>query len=94
MNLRVSRSYNKKRAEKNMDDFDAVTEVAKLKQLAETIKHRRKSSRLIRYKSQLLAMHQAGATTANLQRWLKSKHLNVVHSTGSRWLKKNTINNG
>ncbi|PJE77634.1 hypothetical protein CI610_03438 [invertebrate metagenome] len=44
-----------------MDDFDAVTEVAKLKQLAETIKHRRKSSRLNRYKSQLLAMNQPGA---------------------------------
>ncbi|PJE77537.1 hypothetical protein CI610_03539 [invertebrate metagenome] len=77
-----------------MDDFDAVAEVAKLKKLAEITRRKTKSSRLTRYKSQLLAMHQTGATAADLQRWLKSRHLNVVHSTVSRWIKKNTVNNG
>lgn len=76
----------------DVDIFDAEAEVARLKKLSKTIRHNTRSSKLTRYKSELLAMHKAGANAADLQRWLKQKRINVVHTTVSRWLKKNTIN--
>ena len=76
----------------DVEVFDATAEVAGLKKLSKTIRHNTRSSKLTRYKSELLAMHKAGANAADLQRWLKQKRINVVHTTVSRWLKKNTFN--
>ncbi|MDE0343878.1 MAG: hypothetical protein OXK82_12065 [Deltaproteobacteria bacterium] len=69
--------------------FDAAAEVARLK--VETRARRRRrhaNSRLDRYTRELLALHDAGATTAELQRWLGHRRLRVHHSTVARWLKR------
>ena len=69
--------------------FDAAAEVARLK--AETRARRRRrhaSSRLDRYTRELLALHDAGGSTAELQRWLGHLRVRVHHSTVARWLKR------
>jgi arginine repressor len=35
-------------------------------------------------------MHLGGASTAELQRWLRKNRIKVVHSTVARWLAKHT----
>ena len=72
-----------------MTDFDAESEVKKLKQQTTTIRKKQYyKSRLDRYKGELLALHQAGASCAELQRFLRTKRIKVVHSTVARWLLK------
>ena len=75
-----------------MSDFDVQTELSTLKAHTKTIRKRSYSarkSRLDKYTHQLLALHQAGATAAELQRWLRAnKRVKVVHSTVLRWLEK------
>jgi predicted site-specific integrase-resolvase len=46
--------------------------------------------RLDRHRAELLAMHLGGASTAELQRWLRKNRIKVVHSTVARWLAKHT----
>ena len=48
----------------------------------------RTSSRLDRYALELLALHEAGATTAELQRCLLANHMRVHYSTVARWLRR------
>lgn len=70
-------------------EFDAKTELAALKQHTKTIRQRRyATSRLDKYTGELLDLYRAGATTAELQRWLRTKRIRVVHSTVARWLAK------
>lgn len=47
-------------------------------------------SQLDTYTAELLALHDAGATAADLKDWLSSppRRLKVAHSTVSRWLKR------
>lgn len=75
-----------------MSDFDVQTELSTLKAQTKTIRKRSYSarkSRLDKYTHQLLELHQAGATAAELQRWLRAhKRIKVVHSTVLRWLEK------
>ena len=72
-----------------MTDFDVQGELAKLKAHTRTRrKPRFYTSRLDRYTGELLQLHRAGATAAELQRWLRAKRINVAHSTVTRWLAK------
>ena len=69
--------------------FDPLTELAALRQQTATIRNRRYApSRLDRHAGELLALHRAGASTAELQRWLRERRIKVVHSTVARWLAK------
>ena len=72
-------------------DFDTLTELATLRQQTAAIrKPRHLQSRLDRHRAELLAMHLGGASTAELQRWLRKNRIKVVHSTVARWLAKHT----
>ena len=67
--------------------FDPLTELATLRQQTATIRKRNfVRSRLDRHAGELLALHRAGASTAELQRWLRERRIKVVHSTVARWL--------
>ena len=69
--------------------FDPLTELATLRQQTATIRKRNfVRSRLDRHAGELLALHRAGASTAELQRWLRERRIKVVHSTVARWLAK------
>lgn len=71
------------------DTFDVDAELAALKRHTEiTKRHRYARSRLDKYKSELLRLHQAGATIVELQHWLRKHRVKVAHSTVSRWIKK------
>ncbi|MDP1166082.1 hypothetical protein, partial [Klebsiella pneumoniae] len=50
---------------------------------------RYRPSRLDRYTGELLSLNQAGASAAELQRWLRARRIKVVWSTVTRWLEKN-----
>lgn len=72
-----------------MTDFDPDLEVNKLKKQTSTIRKKRYSkSRLDRYKGELLSLSNAGATCAELQRFLRTKRIKVAYTTVSRWLAK------
>lgn len=72
--------------------FNPLSEVARLAELRKSSRKnsRFRSSRLDRFSFELLQLHQAGAKTVDLQRWLREHHIKVNFTTVSRWLKKNT----
>ncbi len=71
--------------------FDANAEAAALKAHTKAIRKKRyQPSQLDRYRGELLQLHQAGVTAAELQRWLRAKKVKVVWSTVWRWLQKKT----
>ncbi|WP_210448030.1 hypothetical protein [Vibrio crassostreae] len=76
-----------------MSDFDVQSELSALKSQTQSIRKRAYSarkSRLDKYTHQLLTLNQAGASGAELQRWLRAnKRIKVAHSTVLRWLEKN-----
>jgi hypothetical protein len=69
--------------------FDPHAEAARLRAITTA---RRKTtyrrSRLDRYTSELLKLRQAGATIAEIQRWLRERRVAVVHATVARWLSR------
>lgn len=69
--------------------FNADAEVARLRANSAT---RRKTtyrkSRLDRYGGELIQLHNAGASTAELQRWLREHRIVVTHSTVARWIRR------
>jgi hypothetical protein len=74
-------------------DFDVQSELSTLKTQTKTIRkrsYRQRKSRLDKFKFELLELHRAGASGAELQRYLRSKRIKVTHSTVQRWL----VNNG
>lgn len=75
-----------------MSEFDVQSELATLKAQTQSIRKRSYSarkSRLDKHTLQILELHKAGATTAEIQRWLRSnKRVKVAHSTILRWLEK------
>jgi len=75
------------------DDFNVQKELLALKKQTHAIRKRSYSarkSRLDKYKRQLLELHSAGTTVAELQRWLKKhKRCKMAHSSICRWLEKN-----
>ena len=71
------------------DAFDADSEAARLRTQTRTIRqHRHGRSRLDRYAHELLALADAGCTTAELRRWLAERRIVVQHSTVARWLRR------
>ncbi|MDE0343435.1 MAG: hypothetical protein OXK82_09760 [Deltaproteobacteria bacterium] len=69
--------------------FDAASEAARLKTQTRTIRrHRHGRSRLDRHAHELLALADAGCTTAELRRWLAERRVVVHHSTVARWLRR------
>lgn len=70
-----------------MKVFNAQVVVADMQQ-QKRIRRKPRPSRLIRFKSELLALYANGATVADLQRWLRKQGIKVAHSTISRWLAK------
>lgn len=75
-----------------MTDFELHAELARLDQQKGLAKMNRKKryyrSKLDLYQGELLQLHRAGATTAELQRWLQGKRIHVVWTTVDRWVKK------
>ena len=70
--------------------FNAEKELAELQQQTQLIRKKVfRRSRLDRYKGQLLTLRHAGASKAELQRWLRKKRVTVSFSTVSRWIDKN-----
>lgn len=70
-------------------DFDPQAELATLREQTKIIRRKRfVKSRLDKFTGELLTLHRAGATTAELQRWLRGQRIKVVHSTVARWLAK------
>ena len=71
-----------------MSDID--TELGALRRQTSEIRKKRYSrSRLDRYGNKLQQLHQAGASVAELQRWLRARRIRVVHTTVARWIDKN-----
>lgn len=76
---------------KSMPDFNVQSELSALKIQTNNIRKRSykpRQSRLDRYTYELLSLHSTGATSAELQRWLRSKRIKVAHSTVLRWLQR------
>lgn len=74
-----------------MDEFNVQKELLALKVQTKSIRKRSYSarkSRLDKFKFELLELHKAGCSIAELQRFLRSKRIKVAHSTVSRWLVK------
>uniref|UniRef100_UPI003EB71405 hypothetical protein n=3 Tax=Enterobacterales TaxID=91347 RepID=UPI003EB71405 len=71
-------------------EFDTAAELAALQAQTRRIRQvRYRPSRLDRYTGELLSLYQAGASAAELQRWLRARRIKVVLSTVTRWLEKN-----
>jgi len=69
--------------------FDAAAEVATLKADTRARRRRRRtSSRLDRHTRELLALYDAGATVAELRRWLEARRVRVHQTTIGRWLRR------
>ena len=69
--------------------FDAAAEVADLKADTRARRRRRRApSRLDRHTHELLALYDAGATVAELQRWLAARRVRVHKTTVGRWLRR------
>lgn len=69
--------------------FDAAAEAARLREQTRARRRTRHAvSRLDRYASNSWALHDAGTTTAELQRWLRDRRVRVHHSTIARWLRR------
>ncbi|MCO6058505.1 hypothetical protein NG726_17750 [Pseudomonas sp. MOB-449] len=79
----------------NHTPFDPQAEAARLRN---STRARRKTtfrrSRLDRYAGELLALRRAGATIAELQRWLGERRVRVVHTTVARWLSRQIVVEG
>jgi hypothetical protein len=77
-----------------MDSFDPISELARLRQqdaITRKTSYRRRLSRLDHHTNELLGLHNAGASTAEIQRWLRrEQRITVVFTTVSRWLAKHT----
>ncbi len=69
--------------------FDAAAEVAGLKADTRARRRRRRApSRLDRHTHELLALYDAGATVAELQRWLAARRVRIHQTTVGRWLRR------
>ncbi|MCY4011370.1 MAG: hypothetical protein OXG82_01500 [Gammaproteobacteria bacterium] len=82
MTARLSRAHNR-------PSFNAASEVARLKADTRARRRRRRvPSRLDRHTHELLALYDAGATVAELQRWLAARRVRVHQTTVGRWLRR------
>lgn len=79
-----------------MRSFNATEVAAQLKEQTRELRKKRKmlqgkkrTSKLDRYKFELLGLDNEGASGCELQRWLSQKGVNVQRSTVMRWLVAN-----
>lgn len=73
-----------------MNSFNTIAVVERLKkETKELRKPRYRRSRLDRYKAELIALKQEGASNAECQRWLRQNRIKVDHRTVGRWIEKN-----
>ncbi len=73
----------------NGNTFDAAAEAARLKADTRARRRRRRTaSRLDRHTHELLALYDAGASVAELQRWLEARRVRVHQTTVGRWLRR------
>ena len=78
-----------------MPAFDAEKELTQIKNQTKSIRKKRFArSRLDKHSAELLSLYKAGASIAELQRWLRANRIKVEHSTVSRWLDKMDAKNG
>ena len=75
---------------KNKETFDARAEVERIRSLrAEARRKRFHKSRLDKYRAELVAMRQVGASCADLAKWLRVTHrCKINRSSIDRFLKK------
>lgn len=72
-----------------MSSIDATREITQLKALKKTIRKRvYRTSRLDKFHGELISLRRAGASAADLQRWLRKQRTNVHLTTVTRWLAK------
>ena len=70
--------------------FNANTEVALLKaQTKLRARKRHNPSKLDKYRALLCKLYEAGASKAELKRWLAMRGVNVEWTTVKRWVDKN-----
>jgi len=75
-----------------MSEFDADAEVTRLKAHTKARRKRnysRRISKLDKYKGEIMSMHRAGASGAELQRWLKEKRISCALTTVLRYVQRN-----
>jgi len=73
----------------SQSSFDPIAESARLRKItAARRKTKYRRSRLDRYAGELIQLRKAGATIAELQRWLRERRVVVVHATVARWMKR------
>jgi hypothetical protein len=75
---------------RDRETFDAQVEVERIRaRRAEARRRLYRRSRLDRYRAELVAMRQAGASCADLVEWLRVKHrCRINRSSVDRYLKK------
>tara|TARA_R110002094_G_scaffold9557_2_gene19032 strand:+ start:5242 stop:5466 length:225 start_codon:yes stop_codon:yes gene_type:complete len=72
-----------------MAEIIYLAEVRTMKEQTKIIrKNRFYKSKLDKHHDSLIGLQQAGATKAEIQRWLKKKDIKVVWTTVHRWLQK------
>lgn len=71
------------------DTFDAHAEVARICRRRAVARGKRyRKSRLDRYRAELVAMRQAGASCADLAEWLRIRRCQIHRSSIDRYLKR------
>ena len=74
----------------DMNEFNAIATAALLKNETKEIrKSRYRTSRLDRYKSELISLKNEGVSNAECWRWLRQKRIKVNYRTVGRWVEKN-----
>ncbi len=71
------------------ETFDATTELQHIRAIRKIGQRKTyQRSKLERFRSELVALHQSGGSLADLQAWLRIKKTKADRSTISRYLKK------
>lgn len=68
--------------------IDAPAELARIRERRRLANRRRYSSRLDRWRREILALSAAGASCNDIRIWLAGQLLRVAESTVRRWLHK------
>jgi hypothetical protein len=69
-----------------MEKFDAKAELARIKELRQIKRYRK--SKLDRYRGEILALADEGASSADITLWLRERKIKAVSSTIARYIEK------
>jgi len=69
-----------------MEKFDAVAELKRIRELRQVKRYRK--SKLDRFRTEILALDAAGASTSDIALWLREHKLKADASTVGRYLAK------